>query len=188
MGSVILEALYRGDTDAAEAAATEQELDVFEAAALGRIERVRTLLAEDRELARAWTDGGFTPLHYAAFFDGPEIARLLIERGADVSVISRHPQLVVAPIHSAAASRQLETVRALLDAGADPNVKKEGGLTALHSAGQHGDRAMAELLLERGADTSSATDDGRTPADLAREHGHEEVAALLESRSRAPAA
>ena len=33
---------------------------------------------------------GFTPLHFAAMYKHPEVARLLIERGADVTLTNRH--------------------------------------------------------------------------------------------------
>jgi uncharacterized protein len=178
--STILEALYEGRREDAERLAGEAgELDVFEAAALGRPERVAALVEEDPELARAWTPDGFTALHYAGFFGDVESARSLIAAGADVNATARNPRLVVAPIHSAAASRQNETVLALLDAGADPNARQENGFVALHAAAQHGDRELAELLLERGADPSAATDDGRTAESIARDEGHDELAARV---------
>ena len=46
----VREALYRGDRAAAEAAADQVELDVFDAAALGRIDRLRELLDADPAL------------------------------------------------------------------------------------------------------------------------------------------
>jgi ankyrin repeat protein len=178
--STILQALYEGRREDAERLAGERgELDVFEAAALGRPERVAALVEEDPGLARAWTPDGFTALHYAGFFGDVESARSLIAGGADVNAIARNASLVVAPIHSAAASRQNETVRVLLDAGADPNARQENGFVALHAAAQHGDRELAELLLERGADPSAATDDGRTAESIARDEGHDELAALV---------
>jgi cytohesin len=67
-------------------------------------------------------------------------------------------------------------VRLLLEAGADPNARQEGGFMPLHAAAQNGDRESAEALLERGADASAATDDGTTPAQLAAAAGHDELA------------
>lgn len=175
-------ALYHGQASAAEALArVKDDLDVFEAAAFGRVDRLRELLDVDPGLVRAWTKDGFTALHYAAFFDGPEAARLLLERGADATAVARHKELLVQPLHSAAASREVETARALLDAGADPNAAQAGGFTALHAAAQAGDDELADLLLERGADTSPATEEGKTAADLAREAGHPDLAARLQT-------
>lgn len=179
--SALLVALYNGLPVTDDIRAHLDELDVFEAAAVGDAERLRTLLAEDASLARAWTEDGFTALHYAAFFGTSEAARALLEHSADADALATHPQLKVRPIHSAAASQQVETVRLLLDHGADVNSRQEGGFSALHSAAFHDDGALAELLLERGAERSLATDDGDTPADTAAKQGHDELAALLRS-------
>jgi hypothetical protein len=91
--SPILDALYGGDRDEAERLRAEAaELDVLEAAALGDVERVRAILEEDADAARAWSSDGFTALHYAAYFDGPEAARVLIEHGADLEAVSTNEE------------------------------------------------------------------------------------------------
>jgi uncharacterized protein len=178
--SELLAAVYRGDRDRVEELlAADPELDVFEAAAVGRIERLTALLDADPGLVSAWTEDGFTPLHLSAFFRQPEAARLLVERGALVDVVARNDELQVTPLQSAAAARQEETAALLLERGADPNAQQRGGFTALHAAAQHGDEPLARLLLARGADPSLAAEDGRTAADFARDGGHAELAALL---------
>jgi uncharacterized protein len=178
----LLVALYHGAAEIADAVRdAKTELDVFEAAATGDVARLGTLLDRDPELVRAWTSDGFTALHYAVFFDGPQAAALLLERGADANALATHPQLKVRPIHSAAASQQTESARLLLDHGAEVNAPREGGGTPLHSAAFHGDVELAELLLERGAEAVLADDEGRTAADVAAEKGHEELAARLRS-------
>jgi ankyrin repeat protein len=181
--SPILEALYRGDTDAAQALATDaDELDFFEAAALGRTDRLRDLLTADPGLATSWGADGFMPLHLAAFFGHAEAAALLLEHGADAQAVSRHEFIKVTPLHSAVAQEGAadpETTRVLLDHGASPNTPAEGGGTPLHSAAANGDRASVELLLNAGADPHARREDGRSPLDLAREAGHEKIATLL---------
>ena len=178
--SELLAAVYRGDRSRVEEfLAADPPLDVFEAAAVGRIERLAELLDAEPGLVSAWTEDGFTPLHLAAFFRQPEAARLLVERGALVDVVARNDELQVTPLQSAAAARQEETAALLLERGADPNAQQRGGFTALHAAAQHGDEPLARLLLARGADPALAAEDGRTAADFARENGHDELAALL---------
>ena len=183
--SPVREALYRGDRAAAEAAAAGQELDVFDAAALGRADRLRELLDADPGLVHAISNDGFTPLHLACFSGGAEATRLLVERGADAEAMSRHPSIQVRPLGTAAFIRDRESARVLLDAGADPNGEGEGGFVPLHTAAQNGDVELISLLLERGADAQRRAPDGRTPEQLAREAGHEDCAALL---ANAPAA
>jgi ankyrin repeat protein len=174
-----MQALYEGDREGAERLLAERDpIDVFEAAAFGRVERLRELVEADPGLVRAFSPDGFTALHFAAFFRQPDAARTLLQRGADPSVRARNA-MAVEPLHSAAAADQTEAVRMLLDAGADPNATQEGGFVPLHAAAQNGNAELAELLLERGADRTLATADGRTAAAIAREAGHATLADSL---------
>ncbi|HTR98041.1 MAG TPA: ankyrin repeat domain-containing protein, partial [Candidatus Acidoferrales bacterium] len=151
--------------------------------AAGEEPRALALLERDASLAHAWSADGFTALHLAAFFDRPALAARLLALHADPRAEARNATRV-APLHSAAASRSLATVRALIAAGADVNARQSGGFTALMSAAQAGDAALAEALLAAGADPSLATDDGRTAASLARAAGHAGLAAKLEATGR----
>ena len=148
--SEIMQAMYRGDEDAARAFTEGRELDVFEAAALGRADRLRELLEGDPALARARSDDDFTPLHYAAFFDGPETARVLLEHGADANAFADN-DLGVHPLNSAAAAGRHEVAAILLEHGADPNAPARGGFTPLDVACENGDEKLAELLRSQGA-------------------------------------
>jgi uncharacterized protein len=65
--------------------------------------------------------------------------------------------------------RDHASVRALLAAGADPNVRQQGGYTPLHSAAHSDDAELVRLLLAHGADPALTADDGRTAADMAGE-------------------
>jgi ankyrin repeat protein len=177
--SAVTQACYYGRDEIVDVLlAAEPELDLFEAAAVGRTERVRELVDRDSDLVRAFSPDGFTALHLAAFFGHPEIARLLVERGADTNAVARNPMQVM-PLHSAAAARELEISRLLVEHGADVNASQERGFTPLHEAAQNGDVQLTRLLLERGADREQMAEDGRRAADFAAAGGHEEVLALL---------
>ena len=73
----------------------------------------------------------------------------------------------VRPLHSAVAARDHDAARALLEAGADPDPRQQGGYTPLLAAAHSDDAAMVELLLRHGADRGLAADDGRDPAAMA---------------------
>lgn len=177
--SLLMQALYRGRRDMAEIIAGQKKaLDIFEAAALGRLAVVKEM-ARDPAIVNARSSDGFTALHFAGFFGQTESARLLINAGAAVDAVSTNPMRVM-PLHSAASARNLETVRLLLAHGAPPNARQHGGWAPIHAAAQNGDRPMVELLLKHGADPKLANDEGKTTAMVAREKGHEELAALLE--------
>lgn len=173
--SKALEALYAGDAERArDLLPPDVELSVFEAAAFGRVERLDELLRADPAQATAFSDDGFTALHLATFGREEEAARLLIEHGADVDVLSRGEIATVPPLGTAVFVRSVPLTRLLLDSGADVNRAGGGSFTALHSAAQAGDEALVALLLERRAQPALAADDGTLPADLA------EDAAVLE--------
>ena len=177
--SAIMQAVYHRRAELLQLLLANQPvLDMFEASSLGRTDRVTELLRQDPRLASAWSPDGFTALHLAAFFGQEAVANLLLQHGADAQVAAKNA-MQVAPLHAAAAGRNLPLVRALLQHGALPNARQQKGYTALHSAAQNGDRAMVELLLAHGADRALASDDGKTAAQIAKDAGHADVAAML---------
>jgi uncharacterized protein len=93
-------------------------------------------------------------------------------RGEGVGGIDRQylfPELVgyqggLAPLHFAARQGSVDSVRALLDAGADINQRSAGDrITPIVLATLNGHFDLAMLLLERGADPNLAEDNGVTP-------------------------
>jgi uncharacterized protein len=164
-----MQALYEGKTEEARAIAdTRPDLDVFEAAAIGDEGRLRLLLDGDPSLVNAWSEDGFTPLHFAAFFGHPTAARLLVERGAELGARSTNKQFAydATPLHSAAAAGRRDVCEVLLDAGADVNAVQHGGYTALLDAAADRNAELAAFLIDRGADKSARLDDGRGVDDL----------------------
>jgi ankyrin repeat protein len=180
--SASMHALYRGRGDIAETiAAALPGLDVFEAAAMGRADLVRPLVAGDPSLARALSPDGFTALHYPAFFgrgDAVGASRALLAAGADVNARSQNPFSVL-PLHSALAGSREDVAALLIDAGADVNATQRHGFTPLQEAAANGLSASVDRLLAAGADRAARNDDGKSAADLAEAAGHEALAARL---------
>jgi ankyrin repeat protein len=150
----LLEALYRGDEERIDALlAGEPELNVFEAAALGRSDRLRELLEAEPGLANAYGDDGFQPLGLACFFGHVEAARVLLERGADPNTLSRNEHVKTNALHAAAASEnkgrevRYELCKLLLERGADPSIPQGGtDFRAIDAARQDGDAELERLL------------------------------------------
>jgi ankyrin repeat protein len=177
--SALLNAHYHGRTEIVNLLlGTGLVPDVFEAAALGDVDRLSERLEADPTLVGRHAPDGFTLLQLASFFGHPEAVELVLEAGADVGVAAKNETRVTA-LHSAAAARQVDIARRLIECGADVKAQQEGGFTALHAAAQNGDLELARLLLEHGANPSTPAADGRTPLAIAEAEGHEEVAALL---------
>jgi uncharacterized protein len=177
--SAVMLSRYRFNRETTDALlAADPELDVFEATALGYIDRLRDRLMADPASATAFSPDGFTALHFAGFFGKIEAARELISAGASVDVYTTN-DFANQPLHAAAAGRHLEVCRALLGAGADVNATQHGGYTPLHEAAQSGDVELAELFLYAGADPSAVSDAGETPAETAETAGHHDLAARI---------
>jgi|SRR5580658_1329471 ankyrin repeat protein len=179
--SLLMHCIYRGRRDLALLIASRKHtLDIFEAAALGRLDRLAEL-SRDVSALNSRSHDGFTALHFACFFGQPEAARLLIESGAAIDAVATNSTRVM-PLHSAASARNLEAARLLLEHGAPGmvNARQQGGWVPIHAAAGNGDRAMVELLLKHRANSKLTNDAGKTAATLAREKGHGEIAALLE--------
>jgi uncharacterized protein len=124
--SPALEALYNGDRDRAESLlGPEDELPAYEAAAFGRIERLRRLLDEDPAAARSWSPDGFTALHLAIFGGSEEAVRLLLERGADPNALATGEIARVRPLGTARFVGRPDLEEILLEAGADPSLPRE---------------------------------------------------------------
>jgi ankyrin repeat protein len=183
--SALMRARYRFDVDLLAAVRDRvDDLDGFEAAALGDVERLRTLLDADPAIATAYSGDGFTALHFAAFFGSPAATALMLERGAQVDALGRGWMTGTA-LHSAVSRREAEIARLLLEAGASPDVRQSAGWTPLHAAAANGDLGSVELLLDAGADPTATNDEGRSVVDLADESGDEATIARIRSAVQA---
>jgi ankyrin repeat protein len=133
--SPLMAALYRGHADIVEALIDAgAEIDVFAAAATGRLDDLRRTLDDDRINAVSYD--GWTPLHLAAFFGHHAAAKMLVDAGADVSAVSSN-SLKNTPLHAATAGRHSDVALLLLDHGADSNALDAGGYTPLQIATQN---------------------------------------------------
>src|SRR5262249_6160782 len=89
--------------------------------------RVRALLQRRADVNTPQVDG-MTALHWAVYHDDVDLARLLLQAGANARVASRYE---VTPLGLACTNGNGAIVELLLQAGADPNAALPGGETAL---------------------------------------------------------
>ena len=95
-------------------------------------------------------------------------------------VVERYDTVEGARLLCEAAQRgDIETVRALLEAGANVNAAGRGGSTPLYWAARNGHKAVVKALLLAGADVNAATKRGKTPLHRAASKGHETVVMVL---------
>jgi len=122
-----------------------------------------------------WIYVGDSALHLAAAGYRVEIARLLLIAGADPNSAMDHRQS--GPLHYAAdgyingpawdAKRQVNTIRCLLDAGANIHAQDKNGAAPLHRAVRTRCAAAVQCLLEAGSDPRLKNKSGSTPFHLA---------------------
>ncbi len=108
---------------------------------------LRTLLAKHENVNAPQVDG-MTALHWAAFRDDVEIAKLLLDSGASVKATNRYG---VTPLSLACANGDGTLVELLLKAGADPNTTLPGGETALMTAARTGKVGAVKSLIAHDA-------------------------------------
>ena len=130
-----------------------------------RYRRDRALLDADRNLANSVSETdarGTYPLHVAAEFGQADAARVLLEYGADVSLLDAENDAIA--LTWAAFFGRPEVVAVLLQAGSAPSQRNKHGLTPLGCAvgGTQG----------RWKQFSDATvEEWRRAADTIRSHG-----------------
>eukprot|EP00118_Oscarella_pearsei_P001695 m.8179 g.8179 ORF g.8179 m.8179 type:complete len:255 (+) comp20397_c0_seq2:122-886(+) len=140
----------------------------------GAIDVVRSFLAKTGNRERSKLG---TALLSAAFHGRTDIAKLLIEEGADVSYSDAEGSQC--PLCLAAFGGHVEICKILVEAGAWMDWQKPDGGTALISAAFKGNVDVAEVLLQAGAFVNLATNEKRTPLHFACYDGAVELVGLL---------
>jgi len=156
---------------------------LYYAALYGFRDLAERLLDAHPQDVNAWGGYYYTPLLAALNKEHPNIALLLLERGADPE--SRGRQLQTA-LYAASFRGYTEVVRSLIDHGADLNAvcddtdnRRHVRWTPLHVALEKGRLEIARLLLEHGADVNYQDNDGKNLLHVALRHPSIEITRLL---------
>jgi hypothetical protein len=114
-----------------------------------------------------------SPLMMACLRGHTELARKLIERGADVNKTGW------TPLHYAATKGHLDIMRMLLDESAYIDAGSPNGTTPLMMAAMYGTPAAVKLLLDEGADPTLKNQLGLTALDFANRGNRKDSAELI---------
>ena len=136
---------------------------------LGLGNRLKLHRGAKEQLQRRGWDKEFidslTLLHWATRFNHIELAKALIDAGADLNAKDKNK---MTPLHLAAMLDYPELAKGLIDADADLNAKDSVKQTPLHSATTRNHIEIARMLIEAGADLNAEDYSKLTPWDVAK--------------------
>jgi len=127
-------------------------MELFPLIRQGKSDQVAALLDQQKLNPNVHNEKGQTPLYWACEIKSPaavELARLLIQYGADVNAPEDHG---FTPLHLAAYIGNADVVRLLLESGAAVNQSNRSHSTPLHLAARNGHAAVVSQLILHGAD------------------------------------
>ncbi len=123
--------------------------NLFDAVCSGDFKTASALLEQDESMVSATNNAGICPTELAASLGHSDILKLLLDKGASVDVLDVHNKMTL--LHLAALANKTNTVRLLIQRGADLEARDRYGFTALHWAAMQGATETATLLLENKA-------------------------------------
>ena len=172
----------KSDVNARNDQANRRDTPLHLAVNAGHKAMVELLLANGTD-NNAQNDSGWTPLISAAKDNNMEIAKLLIDKKANVNVVDKEGN---SALHSTVRNGQSKFVKLLLQSGADMELKTSksvggdpSGFTSLHVAAAWKRRDLVEMLLAAKANPNPTNAYGETPLHSAAGRGSVEIAEVL---------
>lgn len=141
------------------------------------IAAVRTLLKQGVDVNQSQGDG-MTALHWAALNGDAEIAKVLIQAGANLRATTRLGSYT--PLFMAARAGFAPIIDILVKAGANVRTPAQGGLTPLMMAASSSSVDALKLLIEAGAEVNATeTERGQTAMSFAAAFNQADAIKLL---------
>lgn len=183
--------------------------DIFQAVLDGNAGLVADCLEKNPDLLNSKNPDALTPLNLAAEQDQYEVAKLLLDRGADpllgdnensgpihLAAITGSQRMVkllveqgvsidsqddngLTPLHFALSRRQFDMASYLIGAGADVKIKTNNNWTSLQFAAIGGDLDLVKQIVEKKVNLNAAIDGGFTPLFSAASYGHTDIVKYL---------
>lgn len=146
--SILLPACSQSNGSTKKTSANAPEIDIHTAVLFNNLEAVRQHIEAGTDLNGKEPFSGSTPLVSAATFGHTEIAKMLIDAGADLTIANNDG---TTPLHSAAFFCRVEIVQMLIDAGADKTLKNSFGATPRETViGPFSDmKPIYEMILQQ---------------------------------------
>jgi ankyrin repeat protein len=165
--------------------AASADTRIADAAQNGDRAAVRALIVKKVDVNAPQGDGT-TALHWAAFNDDQDLAKLLLAAGAHVKAATRDG--AITPLFLACKNGSGPMIELLLKAGADPNSATEAGTTALMMAAAAGNPDALKVLIADGANVNARDlAHGQTPLIFAASLNRADAIKVLLANGADPA-
>lgn len=138
---------------------------------------IEVLLRDKKINVNVQFAGVDTPLLYAVKFQCQKTVSLLLEKGADINLFSKHSGMT--PLQMGAIQGNVKIFEMLIgDRYVDLNSKDRFGNTLLYKATEFGHCALVRFLVNQGANPSLTNNEGKTPLMMVATKNEESSIAL----------
>lgn len=149
--------------------------DIFDLARKGTVEELKSVLKENPLAINSVNKEGYSLLVLATYRGNNEVARFLIENGADVNGTSNYGS----PLMAAVVKGNAEIAKLLLEHRADTSIADSSGNTALIYAAVFKKYEIAEMLVKAKADIDIKDIRGNSALDYAKMTNDEKLMQLF---------
>ncbi len=166
-----------------QAADTEKVEEFFADIRSDNIESIKKIIANNKDIINSRDVTGNPPLALTASKGKLEIAKILIDAGADVNAKLSCNWTILMYLcgQSGFSENRLEIAKLLLNAGANVSDTTDYDESALNLASSRGLTELVTLLLANNADISHKNKEGENSYDLALQSGYYGTAEVLKA-------
>ena len=141
------------------------------------VEEMEMFFTTNPKSVDALNDRESSPLTLEAYYNNLEVAKYLIQKVDNINGNSKDGT----PLMAAVVKGHTEIAKALIGAGADPNLTDANGATALHYAVLFNNQELVSLLMDANASAFMKNDGGQSPLDFAKMHNDKTLNSILKN-------
>lgn len=153
-------------------------MDFFDLIRSGKLEEIKLRVEADSSLISKKDDKGFPPLIMACYTSQNDVAKFLLETGADLNAQDAADNTALMGVSYKGI---LDIASILIEQGADVNIQNSQGYTALMFAAMFNQEEIIRLLIQHTADILITDSSGKTASDHAEFKGYSKLAELLKA-------
>lgn len=158
---------------------SEANTQLFKAVLQNDVPAAKNALKNGAQVNNKLYDHGHaTPLHCAATFGHTEVARLLLDNGANINITADSNTTA---LQLAALQGHVPMVQLLVKRGANVNSQNTDGMTALIAATYQNNLPMVQCLVTHNADVNLQDNNGATALDFAKQDSNVAIINYLQA-------